>query len=114
MWAPRELKCDLCGQKIDHETPSAFAVLSIPLSQEDRERIYADIKKQLPAQVHVLGLEAAGMVPTAWKLEICLMCVEGSMPNASFVKTNQIIEAITRRQSIHEKNKLAMTHDDDD
>jgi len=114
MWSKRELRCDICKELIDDELP--YPVVQVPLSSDDRERIIADIKRQLPHQIKVIfdGIGAAAMIPAAWKLEVCQLCMEKAFPEIGFEKTKQIIEAIERKESIRKKHAAVVASADDD
>jgi hypothetical protein len=116
MWNPRILTCDLCSNTIDHEIP--WARLIIPLSREDRQRIWADIEKQLPQfqgkPIQLGGLAASQMIPKVWEIELCKSCLDKGFPTVDFVKTNQIITAIERHEGYRKKHELAAAAIEDD
>lgn len=68
MRIPGIVKCDLCGSEI--KDLSRAITIAVPLTQELKDQIGAEIEKDMPAGFRAL-IPPRQMVPATWTIEAC-------------------------------------------
>ena len=100
MRIPGQIKCDLCGSTIEHESRSVR--ISLPLTEDLRKQIIASVERSpMPAGIlNIFPIEAR--VPREWTLEAC-GCVVRLLPMLAEVVAADVqrsIEAHSRARGV--------------
>lgn len=103
MRIPGTIKCDLCGEAIEHE--SRAVKINVPLPAELRAQIAEQVRKNPPAilgNVLNLSIPIERIVPDSWTLEAC-GCVIGILP----MLPEKVAEDVAHTLALNERRRQA-------